>query len=183
MKKQIQWLTKITAIAATLLMWGCDDVGNVNAPQLDPAPMTVQSSDGETLVVAYEKDPESGTVSATIGPRGGIIGLGKHVVYVTRNAVSEPTEFTITRAPELPIRVKLTAGEDNEVGENGFNAPVILGLSMGDAANVPDDADRKNATVVYYRGDGKVDVLDSRVYGHLVIARLPHFSLFGLAWP
>ena len=181
MRKIYRWLSATSALAASLFLWSCDNIGDTTQPELEPSPMVVMSTSGQRFTVAYEENPESGSVSATIGYKGGVLGMGRHAIYVAEGTVGEPTVFTISRAAEGSLRLKLTAGENNSVGAAGFSKPVRLLMYMGNAANV--DANRYSAKVLYFRPDGLVDELETRVYGYFAVTNLDHFSLYGLGWP
>lgn len=148
-------------------------------------PVTVTSAAGRLLTVAAERDPEVGSVSALIGPAGGTITLDRHMLTVTRGAVKGLTRFTMARDPGTPLRIRLAAGvqDRNDVGAAGFEAPVTLSLSFHKVHDAPGES--SGATVVYFRPDGVAKELetDVRVIGRVATANLPHFSLFGLAWP
>lgn len=185
MSKMIKWASTVSVLAASLFLWSCDNIGNSTTPELGPDPMVVMSTSGKRYVVAVERDPDAGSVSATIGAAGGVLVLGKHSLWVSKDAVSGPTTFRMARDPEHPLRVKLSAGQDgeNDIGSQGFAAPVKLALSFDKATDLP--ADKSTLTLLYFRADGLVEELDTRVdvYGLTAVAELPHFSLFGLGWP
>lgn len=178
-------VSAVSMLAMSLFMWSCDSAGSLTDPQLEPTPMVVMSKSGKRFTVAAERNPEVGTVSARIGRAGGVLVMGRHTLTVARGAVDAPTTFTMTRDPEAPLRVQLTAGRNsqNDVGAAGFNAPVTLSLSFQKTSDAPRDG--SSITVIYFRPDGLVEELETevRVRGKTASAVLPHFSLFGLAWP
>lgn len=184
MRKVFKSFPMMSVLAASLFLWGCDAVQEPIEPRLAPTGMVVMSTDGTPYVVAMESDPSAEFVSGVIGAAGGELGIaGSHKIIVSAGAVDTATVFTMQRYPEEPLRVKVTAGEDNVVGAAGFGAPVTLLLDYTSAANLP--ADLSSMELIYFRNDGLVEVLDTQVdtaTGKLH-ADLPHFSLFGLAWP
>lgn len=184
MKTILKYISTLSLLALSLFAWGCSDLAEP-APSLDPAPMVVMSTTGESYVVAQEVDPLSGSISAEIGSAGGELTLGAHTLYVSEGAVAEPTIFTMTRDPESPIRVKLSAGVDggNEIGTTGFAAPVTLQLNFGTAWELP--ADLSGITLIYFRADGLVETLPTSVDAEktTISAELPHFSIYGAGWP
>jgi hypothetical protein len=185
MKKFSRWATTLSMMAMSLFLWSCDDAENATQPQLEPSALVVTSTAGKRYFVGWEANAAAQTVSASIGSSGGILRLGRHILVVSPNAVTAPTKFTMTRSAESPLRVKLTAGRDseNDIGARGFNAPVRLALYYANAAQLP--ADRSAIEVIYFRPDGLVEEMSTQldVYGSFAVATLPHFSLFGLAWP
>lgn len=185
MNRVSRLVSTVSVLVMSLFLWSCDSAGSVMDPQLSPTPTVVTSKSGKRYTVAAERNPEVGTVSARIGRSGGVLVLGRHTLTVARGAVDAPTTFTMTRDPSAPLRVQLTAGRhsQNDVGAAGFNAPVTLSLSFQKASDVP--RDRSSITIIYFRPDGLVEELETevRVNGKTASAVLPHFSLFGLAWP
>lgn len=171
--------------ALALFAWGCDSVQEPVHAGLTPGGMVVMSTTGETYVVAEEMDPSAGSISAVIGQAGGEITLGANTLYVSEGAVSEATTFAITRNPESALRVELSATREteNDVGAAGFNAPVTLKMGYANAESLPGDL--STMTLIYYRPDGLVETLPTSVdvANATVTATLPHFSLFGPAWP
>lgn len=181
MKRFSKLFVTASALALSLFATACDDMGDFNQPQLEPSNMTVMSTSGNELTVVYEKDPEAGSVTASIGRKGGFVGIGPHVLYVPEGAVRRDTDFTIVRDAEKPLRVKLIAGKDNEVGRAGFRKPVYLALSLN--AVIGDGNGRGNPLMIYYREDGLVEELQTFLYEGHAVAYLDHFSIYGLAWP
>jgi hypothetical protein len=185
MKTFTRWASTFSVLAMSLFLWSCDNAPGAIQPELEPSALVVTSTAGKRYVVGWEANAVAQTTSATIGSSGGILRLGSHVLIVSPNAVSAPTKFTMTRSAESPLRVKLTAGREseNDVGARGFDAPVRLALFYANAAQLP--ADRSSIEVIYFRPDGLVEEMTSQldVYGNFAVATLPHFSLFGLAWP
>lgn len=185
MKKFTRWLATLSTMALSLFLWSCDSAPEAIQPELEPSALVVTSTTGKRYVVGWEANATPQTASANIGPSGGVLRLGSHVLMVSPNAVSAPTKFTMTRSAESPLRVKLTAGREseNDVGARGFNAPVRLALYFANATRLP--ADRSSIGVIYFRPDGLVEEMTTEldVYENVAVAALPHFSLFGLAWP
>lgn len=179
-----RWMSAVIALGVVLLVWGCDSA-EMMEPELSPSPVVVTSTSGRRFVVAVERNKRAESVSAQIGPQGGVLTLGRHSLYVSPGAVSETTRFTIARDAENALRVKLTAGlqSENDVGAKGFDAPVYLLLSYAEVEAAP--RDRSSIKVVYFRPDGLVEEIetDVQVLGRYAGAELSHFSLFGLAWP
>lgn len=183
MKNVRKYLSTLSLLALSVFAWGCSDVASVDAG-LEPAPMIVMSTTGETYVVAQETDPSAGSISVEIGAAGGELTLGSNTLLVSPGAVSAPTTFTMVRDPESPIRVRLSAGSgDNAVGETGFGAPVTLKLNFANASSIP--ADLSGITLIYFRSDGLVETLPTSVDSETatITANLPHFSIYGAGWP
>lgn len=174
----------IATASLSLALWSCDGIQSSVRPELEPSPVMVASTSGTSLVVAWERNPTSGSVSADIGAGGGVLVMGKHVLWVPENAVSETASFRMIRDVEHPLRVKLTASRagDNDIGSAGFSTPVYLGISYDDA-DVPSDESILEA--IYFRPDGLVEEVPSTVITseNRIVAKLSHFSMYGVAWP
>lgn len=185
MKKFTRWASTLSMTALSLFLWSCDNAPDAIQPELEPSALVVTSTSGRRFVVGREANATAQTASATIGSSGGFVRLGSHILVVSPNAVSAPTKFSMTRSAESPLRVKLTAGREseNDVGARGFNAPVRLALYYANATQLP--ADKSSIEVIYFRPDGLVEEMSTQldIYGNFAVATLPHFSLFGLAWP
>ena len=147
--------------------------------------LSVMGRSGGRLALAAECVPETGTVSGIIGRVGGVLILGRHVLTVTAGAVTAPTKFAMTRLPGAALRLRLTAGrrEQNDMGSAGFRAPVSLSLSFHGILDLPPA--RSGISIIHFITDTLVEelVTEVRVNGKGATAELPHFSLFGLAWP
>ena len=97
-----------------------------------------------------------------------------------------PTLFTLVALPTPEVDVLATAtitdvlGKVVDVGELGFKRPVTLTLTYYRATNVDDP---KRLVIVYFRPNGKLEVLDSNVdyKRYTVTAKLKHFSKYGMA--
>ena len=177
----------LSALAATIFAAGCENIGQTTAPTLEPEPMVVMSTTGERYVVAMEWSPSAAEVKADVGPAGGVLMLGRHSLWVSSGAVAQVTTFKIQRDLAHPLRFKLSAGTDgqeNNIGAAGF-APgkVKLGLSYHGLRNRPTTPEQMK--ILYFRPDGLVEPLPSQIQigNHVVVAAIPHFSLFGLGWP
>lgn len=121
-----------------------------------------------------------------IGPRGGTVKAGDHMLVVDRGAVDEPTLFRVEQIAGSVIRVELhayaldpsTRAYSHDVGGRGFKAPVQLKLSYQNASG---DLNPKKLSVSWLK-DGTVSGTLVRqpstvdVSKRWITARLQHFS-------
>lgn len=174
----------IPMIALAVVATSCDNIGEPTEPTLGPSPMVVTSTSGEKYTVAVELLPTKGEVSASIGTGGGVLVLGRHFLTIAPGAVSAPTQFKMVRDAENPLRVELTAtrNTENDIGSQGFNASVKLGISYFGTVSTP--LDLNSMKILYFRPDGLVEVMPSwvQVGNYLVTAELQHFSQYGLGF-
>lgn len=181
-------LRKIPGLAVAVLatLVGCGDLGEPTRATsgLEPGAAVFSSSTGRRYVVARDH-AKTGSVSATIGSRGGELVLERHRLIVPAGAVSHPTRFAMGFADGDLVRLRFSASRHahNDVGAAGFAVPLRLEVSYAGLSSGPPDENR--LVVVYFRPDGLVDEIETAVeWGRKrVRAEIPHFSDFGLAWP
>ena len=143
---------------------------------------------------------DSVSVKGIIGAEGGTLQLPgiNHVLYVTRNAVAEPTYFKMTqvRQPvgdgsvEVIVHLKAYKVVDGQVtttsvGELGFKAPVYLGLSYA-WANEVTDGNASSASILYLKAADTVEAQKTFTvdYGaKWIVTELLHFSEYGIGCP
>lgn len=167
----------------------------------DSIPVTVPGDDGKqyTLVEADIKFPKL-SASKWIGKDGGYVilegssrdGLKKimHVLIIPDGAVQHRTLFTMTVSSSHFIKVDLRAQIERkqkgdrvlvDVGQNGFNTPVMLALDHS-LANV---ADPSRLTLLYDPENGQpwhdMGGFVFNGYENWVVAYLPHFSKYAVA--
>ena len=186
MRKQLMKLAMLPAMALSLVLWSCDTLDDpasrLTGPEVGAA---TASTTGKGFTVVKENDLSVGVVSGVIGSSGGKLMLGKHELWVPKDAVSGATTFTMTKIDGDQIRVKLTATKllTNDVGSQGFAVPVKLTLSYHNAAEIPQD--ESLLRIVWIRLDGTVQeqLSNVEVTGKRVHAELGHFSDYALAFP
>lgn len=186
MRKQFMKLSLLPALALSLVLWSCDTLDDpasrLTGPEVGAASA---SSSGNGFTVVKEKDTSLGGVTGIIDSSGGKLVLGKHELWVPKDAVSAPTSFTMAKVDGDLIRVKLTATQvtTNDIGSQGFAVPVTLKLSYEDAAEMPQDASLLR--IVWIRLDGTFEeqLSEVNVTGKRVSAALGHFSDYALAFP
>jgi hypothetical protein len=183
MNRKLMKFSGISALALTLVMWGCDNLSEtkLTGPS-DESNILIITKDANGYTIAQETDPAVGIVSASIDENGGSLNIGNHVLTVPAGAVSQPTLFTMTKLVD-DIKIGLTATRllPNDVGHAGFNVPVTLSLSYANAA-VPNAEALK---ILWIKPDGSQVVQPSLVdaAGQDVIGTLSHFSDYGVGWP
>jgi hypothetical protein len=135
------------------------------------------------------REPALGSVlrlSKLIGPEGGLLEVGNHVLSVPRGAVSVPAIFTLLSLPTGYVEVELLAlapallGRLSDVGSRGFRRPVQLTLSYARATNVGDPDD---LVILRLKPNGRHEPLRSSVdaTARTVTAELGHFSRYCMA--
>jgi hypothetical protein len=186
MRKQLMKLAMLPTVALSLVLWSCDTLDDpasrLTGPEVGVAGV---STSGNGFTVVKENDLSVGVVTGVIGSSGGKLMLGKHELWVPKDAVSAATTFTMTKVDGEQIRVKLDATQltTNDIGSQGFAVPVKLTLSYDNAAELPQD--ESLLRIIWIRLDGTVQeqVSSVEVTGRRVHANLGHFSDYALAFP
>lgn len=144
-------LIAASALALTLVVWGCEQPTELDnpSPQIE---VEAQNSRlvglgdlaGFKSVASNHGQTVAGAVTARVGARGGTIELDGHVLTVPPGSVRGLTTFTLRAVPNGGIEVELGAtsqgGQPNDVGSQGFDRPVRLALSYASANGVdPED--------------------------------------------
>lgn len=94
----------------------------------DGASLYSSSTGARLLTTDTPVDPA--VTIAVVGPEGGTISAGVHALEIPRNAVSEPTEFTIETVGGSHIIVDLSARSvQNGQSVSAFPVPLTLTLS------------------------------------------------------
>ena len=173
----------LPVMALSLLVAACDTAGEIQ-PLTGPQVGAPSFSDDVTsFTVVKEKDVTVGVVTGTIGSGGGKLVLGKHELWVPKDAVSAATVFTMSKASD-ELRFSLTATQllTNDIGSKGFAQPVKLVISYKDAVNVSDPSALK---VFWAKLDGTLEVQQTEVdlVGYRAIGSLGHFSDYLLGMP
>lgn len=183
MKSKWMRISMLPALALSLVLWSCDYAGEQDL--LGPQVGASFDEGGNGFTVAKQKDLSVGTVSALVDASGGKLTLGKHELFIPKDAVSAPTTFTMSKLDGDHIAVSLTATQltTNDIGSQGFNVPLKLSLSYEDASSLP--ADLSSMQIVWLKGDGTMEAQASEVLvtGKRVRGTLTHFSDYALAWP
>ena len=182
MIRKLMKLAMLPAMALSLVVAACDTAGE---PHLltGPEASAPAADDITSYTVVKEKDVSVGVVTGTIGSGGGKLVLGKHELWVPRDAVSSATVFTMSKVGE-ELRFSLTATQllTNDVGHRGFAQPVKLVINYKDAVNVTDASLLK---VFWAKLDGTLEAQTTEidVHGYRAIGHLNHFSDYLLALP
>lgn len=182
-------LSTLGLLALVGTMVACE--GGVEPAQiLEPKPESEQVllswESGTGFTVVRETEERVGSVEARIGPAGGTLSLGEHILFVPPNAVDAEATFRMAKEAGQHVRLHLTASRhaDNDVGRRGFNRPLTLMLSYRDAANLT-ATDVPALQIMYIRNDQRVQPLPSSVnyFDRWVGTELRHFSEYGIGWP
>lgn len=178
-------LSTLALLALSVFLYSCDNLGQTTGPELNPRGYAIFSSTTGEQYVVVRGEEGLGVVSGTIGASGGELHLGTHTLEVPAGAVDAPTVFSMSRAADDLLRIRLSATRDshNDVGAAGFEKPVRLSIDFSAAEDLPNDVSQLE--VIFFRPDGLVepfstflDVQDKKATGEL-----PHFSDYGLGWP
>lgn len=204
MNRKLRLVSTFSALAASLFLWGCENLSNVTQPLTPQEASFAKGGHGHASRLKLVSQPgwaESGAeYFGLIGRDGGVVGTDAYRLDVPRNAVIEPTLFVIGAAPgadgEIAIQATATScdlgsaeacyaeEQSNDVGAQGFRVPVSIniGFNPGGGAKqwrgitmvLIDDDDRSKLTPVPTR----VMMAQKEVRG-----LADHFSLYGIAWP
>lgn len=189
--KVSRWLRLSTLGVIALLGTVAACEGGIESGQLlEPKPESEQVllswETGTGFIVVRETEERVGSVEALIGPAGGTLSLGEHILFVPPNAVDAEATFRMEKQAGTHVRLHLTASRhaDNDVGRRGFNRPLTLMLSYRDATNLTAN-DVPALQVMYIRNDQRVEPLPSSVnyFDRWVGTELRHFSEYGIGWP
>lgn len=188
--KGTRWLrlTTLGVIALLGTVAACD--GGMESRLLEPKHETEQVllswETGTGFVVVRETEERVGAVEAVIGPAGGTLSLGEHILFVPPHAVDAEATFRMEKHAGTHVRLHLTASRhaENDVGRRGFKRPLTLMLSYRDAANLA-ASDISALQVMYIRNDNRVKPLPSSInyFDRWVGTELRHFSEYGIGWP
>ena len=166
------------ALAATMTGVSCADAGS---PPLGPQASVLSEAPAHPYVLrAVPAAAETAVLVVDAG--GGVLRAGGHMLIVPGNAVSQPTEFTMTVLPGLYIQVDLSARlvSDGAVVTR-FASELQLKLDYRDGIVAND----RRLAVAYLVDDttlgrrqrmpGSVDAV-----GRFVTAELTHFSTYAM---
>ena len=107
MIRMLKRLSAVSALALAVFAWGCENVGEVTQPSPRPGGQVYSTADGSRYMVAKERDPNVGAVTAIIGEAGGKLILDRHELWVPQGAVSGLTTFTLSKSDSDNLRVRL----------------------------------------------------------------------------
>lgn len=170
------WTSRVLLplLALSILTSSCADPG--------PAPLYGPRFNAATAdyTAVQGEDGDGMSVSRIIGPEGGSLAAGGHVLVVPAGAVTGPTTFAMRLTDPTAISVELTATslrsrDTNNVGARGFQQPLALHLSFETATR---NVNPGRLTVAWARSDGGLEVVPSSVdmAEKIVTGQLRHFS-------
>jgi hypothetical protein len=169
----------IAALAAVVVVMGsgCDDAATTMETTQAP-----QASLNRNPLVLRAIPAAEETAVVVIDERGGEVKAGGHMLIVPRDAVEQPTQFTMRVVPGSFVQVDLTAVRvSNGMKVTAF--PIDLRLKLNYRSAIVADEDRLE--VAYLVDDspfGNQEELNSEVdvYGKWVTARVRHFSQYAM---
>lgn len=177
------WMRRsaVAVLLLPLLLWSCDSADTPTGALTSPASGPAFSTSGSSYYVVKGNDGDTGLVAVVIGPEGGVLKVGEHVLSVPADAVGEPTVFSMSLADSAHIRVNLAAtrisadGQIVNVGEAGFRKPVQLTLSYSTATEPVDEGE---LLILWARSDGTLEAQPTTVdtAAKRVKSDLGHFS-------
>ena len=183
MFRNVMKFAMLPVMALSLVVAACDTAGELQ-PLTGPQVGAPSFSDDVTsFTVVKESDVTIGVVTGIIGSGGGKLVLGKHELWVPRDAVSASTVFSMSKASsELRFSLTATRLTTNDIGSRGFAQPVKLVISYKDAVNVSNPSQLK---VFWARLDGTLEAqqTDVDLVGYRAVGYLNHFSDYLLAMP
>lgn len=123
------------------------------------------SVDGATMVPV--------PASAVIGPLGGSVRLGRHILNIPAGAVSENVTFTMSAASQTGVAV------DCNPSPFQFNVPVSLTLSFANTQYASNPR-QVNLQIFYMANTSSCIAMPSVVdpVGYTVTAQIDHFSRY-----
>jgi hypothetical protein len=161
---------------AVLAIGSCGDATGPNpAAVADVAAHSGLSA--PALIVCPNLQRSSAT--RTVGPLGGTLAVGGHIVRFPAGAVPEPTEFTLTVAASDYVEIEVTAnGQDHY----RFQLPVTLTINYARCAHGSFDLTRLQ--IFYIDGDSKAirekkGGLDDKL-ARQVTTTTDHFSSYAI---
>ena len=185
MKRNFVTRYAMMAVALSMVMVGCDSVQDsalVGPGEKNDVLLTYRTEEGYTI--ARETDATLGVVSAVIDQNGGVLSIGKHLLWVPQGAVTAPTTFVMTKFPgEIKVDLSATRLLPNDVGNAGFLKPVRLTLSYADVANITPEQ-LAAIKILWARPDGTFEQQQSYINqeNKTVNANLNHFSIYTMGW-
>jgi hypothetical protein len=178
-RRALGWL----ALGLATTLGACDSVDKATEVEVRPAfsSMDVKGKKMQQLVKLHT--PAVGeTSSMTIGPKGGSLTVGGHMLHIPERSVQHQTLFIMTVLPGDYIHVDLKAFKRDGTPITSFKVPVWLGLSYAGAAG---SAERP--LTVTYLVDGTIEGQTERVTSfmyeayQMVFGQLHHFSSYSAA--
>ncbi len=166
-------------LLAALALVGCADTNSPERVRSVPA----MSHNWASGALVQTSTPSAGnSVSAIVGPTGGVIRNGAHALSLPPMAVAEPTEITFTMVGGTYILADLSARRvRDQAAVTTFAHPITLTLSFRDA--VVGDPHRLRIT---YLVDGTTTGRRQPQPSHVspptktVSALLTHFSIYSM---
>ena len=187
MKRNWMKFSALSALALTLVMFGCENVAERSGALVGPE----QAAYAKGGVKRFRKldlaNPAPMTVTAEVGSSGAVLQAGKYFLSVPAGAVKGNTTFTMNVGTDGVV--SLTAMETRsdgtrvDVGVTGFRKRLTLALYYGNASGAITDATRLQVGWVQSNGSlsavqGSVDTQLKLVYGEL-----QHFSAYAIIFP
>ena len=180
------WFTRRFApvLLVVVALASCSDTPIAPKAVDAPEPQMDVTSNGYTYITETSPFDLGGlSISGVIGILGGTLNLGGHTLVVPPGAVTVPTLFTLTLPTDKYVNIDLLAtvqtllGGLLNVGEKGFNKPVVLSMTYKRATNVTDPS---KLFIAYMPRYGAPEKLPSIVDQNkkLVYSVLPHFSKY-----
>ena len=169
-------------LVSSALVAGCKEGPPTGAAQGFDALRTdllsdLRSSSGRYGMLSCRGDTDDERTRETVGPAGGIIRIGAHVLVIPANALPAPVQIT----------AKIEDGGVNhiEFQPDGlqFSVPATLVMSYANCNLLNLNADKRIAYTdnSVSRINYRLDTTDDRLSRKLT-ARLHHFSDYAVAW-
>jgi len=197
MNRKFMKFSALSALALTLMAWGCDSLSesalvgpNDSAPRGDLVSIDTTTADSTHYSPVANASSFTYTMSKEIGALGGYMEVGNYSITVPAGAVIAPTTFTMTIKGDGYYSASYTAtrtdavGNAVDVGKQGFLVPV--GVTMPFNSKVYRDPSKLR--IVWLKNDtyvGEVEVLPTTANKRTekLSASVGHFSGYAVAEP
>jgi hypothetical protein len=183
MRTSSPWLRRALLVLVGAGLAACADGAGPAERLLQPQGAALSRTAGSLSRIAGTMP--SFSVSATFDEQGGVLSAGDYVLTVPRRAVAGPTLFTFESVPNGYMAVRLTATslgseQENDVGEAGFRAPVLLSERFEAAGGLPAWS---RLVIAWERPDGVLEPVPSAINPatKVITGRLSHFSQYVVA--
>src|SRR5215217_4609039 len=137
MYRKIMKFSALSALALTLVAWGCDSLNEsaLVGPNEAPSAYVISlntTSDSASYKLMNNSSKTTYVLSEVVGPQGAYFASGKYSLTIPAGAVTEPTLFTVNVLGDGYYSAEFRAtrvdelGNTIDVGAQGFNVPLVV---------------------------------------------------------
>jgi hypothetical protein len=182
LRSSLPWLRRSLMLLSGVALAACADGGDPAARLLQPgAPL----ADNGTAWHKVAGTMPQFRVSQVVDVTGGVLSYGGYSLTVPAKAVTQPTEFVMESVNGGYLTVRLTATRvgsklSNDVGEAGFQVPVLLSEQFDAPGGLPEWS---RLVIAWERPDGVLEPVPSAINPatKVITGRLSHFSQYVVA--